>query len=145
MSSAPILRFVLMTEKAIPPTRGSARAAGLDLHSACYIAVPARGKVLVTTDLQTHVPEGFYGRIAPRSWLALHHYIDVGGGVINGDNRGNEGVILFNHSDEPFVIAHGNRIAQLICEKAHFPVAEEVLAVDTTERGAGGFGSTSKK
>ena len=145
MSSAPILRFVRMTEKAIPPTRGSARAAGLDLHSACHIAVPARGKLLVLTDLQIHVPEGCYGRIAPRSELALHHHIDVGGGVIDGDYRGNVWVILFNYSDEPFVIAHGDRIAQLICEKAYFPVAEEVLAVDATERGVGGFGSTGKK
>ena len=100
MSSSPILRFVRLTEKAIPPTRGSARAAGLDLYSACDTAVPARGKVLVPTDLQIHVPDGCYGRIAPRSGLALHHNIDVGGGVIDGDYRGNVGVILFNHSNK---------------------------------------------
>ena len=96
MSSSPILRFVRLTEKAIHPTRGSARAAGLDLYSACDTIVPARGKVLIPTDLQIHVPDGCYGRIAPRSGLALHQNIDVGGGVINGDYRGNVGVILFN-------------------------------------------------
>jgi dUTP pyrophosphatase len=64
--------------------------------------------------------------------------------VIDGDYRGNVGVILFNHSDEPFVVARGDRIAQLICEKVYFPVPEEVLALDATERGEGGFGSTGK-
>ena len=78
MSSSPVLRFVKLTEKAIPPTRGSARAAGLDLYSACNTTVPARGKVSVPTNIQIRVPVGCYGRIAPRSGLALHHNIDVG-------------------------------------------------------------------
>ena len=78
MSSTPTLRFARLTEKAIPPTRGSARAAGLDLYSACDTTVPARGRVSVPTDLQIRVPNGCYGRIAPRSGLALKHHIDVG-------------------------------------------------------------------
>jgi dUTP pyrophosphatase len=76
--------------------------------------------------------------------MALHHHIDVGGGVIDGDYRGNVGVILFNHSDEPFVVVRGDRIAQLICEKVYFPVPEELLTLDATERDEGGFGSTGK-
>jgi dUTP pyrophosphatase len=81
--------------------------------------------VSVVTDLQIQVPEGFYGRIAPRSGLALHHHIDIGAGVIDEDYRGNVTVILFNHSDKLFVINRGDCVAQLICEKIYYPVLEE--------------------
>jgi len=60
------------------------------------------------------LPDGCYGRIAPRSGLALKHHIDVGGGVIDQDYRGIVGVILYDHSDTPFVVSCGDRIAQLI-------------------------------
>jgi len=66
--------------------------------------------------LQIKLPEG-YGRITPRSGLVLAHHIDIGGGVIDQDYRINIGVIVYNHSDTPFVISRGDRIAQLICEK----------------------------
>ena len=64
--------------------------------------------------------------------------------MIDCDYRGNVGVILFNHSDEPFVITRGDRIAQLICERVYLPVLEEVPALDATDRGESGFGSTGK-
>ena len=145
MSSTPTtLRFARLSEGATPPTRGSARAAGLDLYSARDATVPARGTALIPTDLQIRVPYGCYGRIASRSVLALNHGIDVGGGVIDGDYRGNVGVILFNHSDEPFAVARGDRIAQLICERVYSPAPEEAPALDVTDRGENGFGSTGK-
>lgn len=65
--------------------------------------VPSRGKKLIKTDLQVEIPEGCYGRIAPRSGLAHKNFIDVGAGVIDSDYRGNVGVILFNFSDEEFI------------------------------------------
>ena len=139
-----IVRFVKLTENAHKPTRGSAHAAGLDLYSACNATVPARERVLIPTDLQMQLPEGCYGRIAPRSGLALKHHIDVGGGVIDQDYRGNVGVILYNHSDTPFVVSCGDRIAQLICERIYYPILEEVKILDITERGERGFGSTGK-
>jgi len=92
-----ILRFVKVTENAQTPTRGFSRAAGLDLCSACDTTLPARGKVLIVTDLQIQLPEGCYGRIALRSGLALEHHIDIGGGVVDRDYCGNLGVILHNH------------------------------------------------
>ena len=73
MASCEKIRVVRLTENAIIPTRGSTSAAGLDLYSAYDITVPARGNVSVATDLQIYAPEGYYGRIAPRSGLALHH------------------------------------------------------------------------
>jgi dUTP pyrophosphatase len=63
------------------------------------------------------LPQGCYGRIARRSEIALFHYIGVGAGVIDEDCRRNVGVLLFNHSDTPFIVNRGDKIAQLISEK----------------------------
>ncbi|KFO12419.1 hypothetical protein N312_04035, partial [Balearica regulorum gibbericeps] len=65
-------------------------------------------------------------------------------GVIDEDYRGNVGVVLFNFGKENFEVKKGDRIAQLICERIYYPELEEVQALDDTERGEGGFGSTGK-
>ncbi|KAL4279665.1 hypothetical protein GQ457_03G038870 [Hibiscus cannabinus] len=137
-----LLKVKKLSEKAVLPSRGSALAAGYDLSSATDTTVPARGKALIPTDLSISVPEGTYGRVAPRSGLAWKHSIDVGAGVIDADYRGPLGVILFNHSDVDFEVKVGDRIAQLIIEKIMTPDVLEVEDLDATTRGAGGFGST---
>ncbi|XP_032760006.1 deoxyuridine 5'-triphosphate nucleotidohydrolase, mitochondrial isoform X1 [Rattus rattus] len=138
------LRFVRLSEHATAPTRGSARAAGYDLYSAYDYTIPSMEKALVKTDIQIAVPSGCYGRVAPRSGLAVKHFIDVGAGVIDEDYRGNVGVVLFNFGKEKFEVKKGDRIAQLICERILYPDLEEVQTLDNTERGSGGFGSTGK-
>ncbi|EDW78650.1 uncharacterized protein Dwil_GK21239 [Drosophila willistoni] len=140
-----VLRFAKLTEHALEPVRGSAKAAGADLRSAYDIVVPARGKAIVKTDLQVQVPEGSYGRVAPRSGLAVKNFIDVGAGVVDEDYRGNLGVVLFNHSDTDFEVKRGDRIAQFICERIFYPELELVDKLDDTERGEAGFGSTGVK
>ncbi|XP_058815481.1 deoxyuridine 5'-triphosphate nucleotidohydrolase [Topomyia yanbarensis] len=137
-----VLRFAKLTDQAYAPTKGSEKAAGFDLKSAYEYTVPARGKQLVMTDIQVQVPEGCYGRVAPRSGLAVKNFIDVGAGVVDEDYRGNLGVVLFNHSDVEFKVARGDRIAQFICERIFYPELEEVGSLTETERGSGGFGST---
>jgi len=97
------------------------------------VTVPARGYVLISTDLQIQLPEGCYGRIALRSGLALQHHIDIVGGVIDQDYRGKLCVILFNHSDVPYAVSRGDRIAQLICERIYYPTLKEVQILDITE------------
>ena len=72
------------------------------LFSAYDYIIPPKGKVLAKTDLQIQLPNGCYGRVAPRSGLAHKHFIDVGAGVIDQDYRGNVGVILFNFGDQEF-------------------------------------------
>ncbi|KAJ9565807.1 hypothetical protein OSB04_001773 [Centaurea solstitialis] len=138
----PIFKVKKLSEKAVLPSRGSFLAAGYDLSSATETKVPARGKALVPTDLSIAVPEGTYARIAPRSGLAWKHSIDIGAGVIDPDYRGPVGVIMFNHSDTDFEVKSGDRIAQLIIERIITPQVIEVDDLDSTERGAGGFGST---
>lgn len=102
------------------------------------------GKLLVPTGISVAIPPGYYGRIAPRSGLALKNSIDVGAGVIDGDYRGKVGVILFNFDDQPFVISAGDRIAQLILEKYAEAPVEVVDTLPPTTRGSGGFGSTGR-
>ena len=140
--SAPVLCVQKMTPHAILPTRGSELAAGLDLSAAYDAVIPANGKGLVKTDLIIAVPDGCYARVAPRSGLALHKFIDTGAGVIDADYRGSVGVILFNHSSEEFPLRRGDRVAQLILEKIEYPEIREVDAIEATGRGANGFGST---
>lgn len=117
---------------AILPSRGTSGAAGYDLSSAYAYTVKARGKELVKTDLSIAVPDGTYGRIAPRSGLAWKNSIDVGAGVIDADYRGPVGVILFNHSDTDFKIAAGDRIAQLILERIVIADVVETNDLDST-------------
>lgn len=110
--------------------------------SAVDTTISPKGKTLVATDISLAIPEGHYGRVAPRSGLAHKHFIDVGAGVIDADYRGPLGVILFNFGDVEFVIKKGDRIAQLILEKISILPVEDVEELDETNRGAGGFGST---
>lgn len=92
-------------------------------RSAYDCVVPAHGKEIVKTDLAIHVPPGTYGRVAPRSGLAVKNFIDTGAGVIDEDYRGNVGVVLFNHSSvdfvgEPFSGAAAPRFATLPAAEA---------------------------
>ena len=128
------------------PVRGSSGAAGYDLFSTdSYVVLPGR-RVVVSTGISIQLPPGTYGRIAPRSGLAVKHGLDTLAGVIDPDYTGEVKVVLQNlDMNQPFVIRPGYRIAQLILE--NFTVAE-VKEVPTeftglvTERGASGFGST---
>lgn len=136
------LKFVRLSDTARIPFKGSAQAAGFDLYASEETIIRARDKAIVATDLIISVPEGTYGRIAPRSGLAAKYFIDVGAGVIDADYRGPLNILLFNHSDEPFKINVGDRIAQLICEKIVYPELMEVQNLDKTIRGASGYGSS---
>merc|ERR1719244_2216767 len=141
--SLPSLRVKKLSEHATLPFKGSALAAGFDLVSAMDVTIPPRGKALAKTDIAMAIPEGCYGRIAPRSSLAWKHHIDVGAGVIDADYRGNVGVVLFNLSDKEFKVEKGMRVAQLILERYEWRAEiEEVDDLDDTQRGSGGYGST---
>lgn len=134
-----------LSPSAVIPSRASSGSAGYDLSASHDAIVCSRGKELIRTDIAIAIPEGYYGRVAPRSGLALKNSIDVGAGVIDCDYRGNIGVILFNHSEKDFVIKIGDRIAQLILEKITTPNVEIVDDLDDTIRGKQGFGHSGIK
>ena len=139
------LNVTRLAQNAQLPVRATSGSAGYDLFSTdSYVVLPGR-RVVVSTGISIQLPPGTYGRIAPRSGLAVKHGLDTLAGVIDPDYQGEIKVVLQNlDMQQPFVIRPGYRIAQLILE--NFTVAEvnEVPTENTplTARGASGFGST---
>jgi dUTP pyrophosphatase len=136
------LKFLRLHPAATLPTRGSLQAAGLDLYSIEEVTIAAGERAAVRTGLAVAIPEKFYGRVAPRSGLAVNYGLDVLAGVIDSDYRGEIVCALVNHGRAAFTIEVGQRVAQLIIEAIITPEASWADALDTTARGAGGFGST---
>jgi dUTP pyrophosphatase len=136
------LEFMKLHVEAKLPTRGSRHSAGLDLYSIESLIIPAHGRAGVRTGLSVAIPGGFYGRVAPRSGLAVRHGLDVLAGVIDSDYRGEIICALINHGDGPLEIEAGMRIAQLIIEAIASPEPVWSEDLSETERGRGGFGST---
>jgi dUTP pyrophosphatase len=101
---------------------------------------------VVPTGLRVEIPDGFEVQIRPRSGLALKHGITLPNtpGTIDADYRGPLGVLLVNLGAEPFVVVHGERIAQMIVAPVVRAGFEEVRYLTDTRRGAGGFGSTGR-
>lgn len=99
---------------------------------------------MVPTGIAIALPEGFEAQVRPRSGLAAKKGITClnSPGTIDSDYRGEVKVILINHSEEPFVINDGDRIAQMVIARHDTASFEVVTSLDETERGAGGFGST---
>jgi dUTP pyrophosphatase len=131
------------------PARGSEYAAGLDLCSVEQLFIWPGERKVIATGICIEIPTGFYGRIAPRSGLAVKHGIMTMAGVIDADYRGEIKVVLYNSGrnsglglDEKFEVSPGDRIAQLILQGvAAFPI-EVVTELSDTARAEGGFGST---
>ncbi len=121
-------------------------SAGMDLLAAIEksMVVAPQERVLVPTGLAFALPSGYEVQVRPRSGLALKNGISVvnSPGTIDADYRGEVGVILINHGTEDFVITRGMRIAQAVLAPVWQISWNEVLDLDETVRGAGGFGST---
>ena len=130
------------------PSYQSEGAAGMDLLAAVAKRAPLRlaagARVLVPTGLVLQLPPGFEAQVRPRSGLALRHGITVlnSPGTIDSDYRGEVQVLLVNLGSEPFEIARGERIAQLVVQRVEQARLVEVARLPPTRRGAGGFGST---
>ena len=132
------------------PAYETAGSAGMDLRAAVADETPVTlapgARALVPTGLKIALEPGFEAQVRPRSGLALKHGITClnSPGTIDSDYRGEVGVILINHGQEPFVIRRGERIAQMVIARYAQAEMTEVGALDETARGAGGFGSTGR-
>lgn len=128
-----------------PLCRANPSDAGADIRAAEDATIPPLGRATISTGLCLEIPDGHYGRVAPRSGLAHRHGIDVLAGVIDSGYRGEVKVVLHNTDrEEPFRVSSGDRIAQLIIERHYNMEFVEVEDLDSTPRGVGGFGSTGK-
>ena len=128
------------------PTYGSMEAAGADLY-ACLeqpVTIEPGESGWIPTGIALEVPKGCAGLIYARSGLACKKGLAPANkvGVIDSDYRGQVFVVLHNHGSEPQTVVHGERIAQLVITPVLTPVYEEVKELSSSERGAGGFGST---
>jgi dUTP pyrophosphatase len=126
------------------PAYATSGAAGMDVVSAEDVAIAPGARHAVATGLSVAIPHGYEIQVRPRSGLAFKHGITVPNtpGTIDSDYRGELKVLLINHSTEPFEIARGDRVAQLVLAPVVQAAWSEVEELDATERGAGGFGST---
>ena len=128
------------------PSYASAGAAGLDVVAAEDLTLAPGARHAVATGFAIAIPEGYEVQVRPRSGLALKHGITCLNtpGTIDSDYRGEVRVILANLGSEPFEIVRGERIAQLVPAPVLRAEFSEVDSLDSTERGAGGFGSTGR-
>jgi dUTP pyrophosphatase len=132
------------------PTYETGGSAGMDLRAAVAEEAPLTlepgARALVPTGLKIALEPGYEAQVRPRSGLALKHGLTClnSPGTIDSDYRGEVGVILINHGQEPFVIRRGERIAQMVVARHEQAVLVEASALDETARGAGGFGSTGR-
>jgi len=131
------------------PAYETAGAAGMDLRASVgeeSVILAPGARAMVPTGLAIALPEGFEAQVRPRSGLAIKHGITQLNtpGTIDSDYRGELKVILINHGQEPFTVAHGDRIAQLVIAPVIQAVWAELETLDETSRGSAGFGSTGK-
>ena len=128
------------------PAYETAGSAGLDLRAAVDdpVRLAPGERRLVPTGIAIALTEGFEAQIRPRSGLALRHGISIvnAPGTVDSDYRGEVSVVLINLGQAPVTVARGDRIAQMVVTPVARVTWDEVEALDTTERGAGGYGST---
>ena len=131
-----------------PPAYMSEQAAGMDLRAA--VASPVHlapgAHALIPTGILISLPAGFEAQVRPRSGLAVEHGVTVlnAPGTIDADYRGEVCVALINHGARPFMVARGERIAQLVVCPVTRARVELVAELDETSRGSGGFGHTGR-
>ena len=131
------------------PTYATAQSAGMDLRANIDAPITLRPmeRQLIPTGLHIALPEGFEAQVRPRSGLALKHGITVLNtpGTIDADYRGELKVLLVNFSNTDFVINAGERVAQMVIARYEKVDFEQVIELDDTERGDGGYGHTGVK
>lgn len=135
------------------PAYETAGSAGADLRANLPIndrttgwALDPMQRCIVPTGLRVEIPEGYEMQIRPRSGLAAKHGVTLVNtpGTIDSDYRGPLGIIMINLGAEPFVIGHGDRIAQAVIAPVVQATYDVVETLSDTSRGSGGFGSTGR-
>ena len=155
------IKYSQINEQGKAPFRANASDAGYDLFSTEYVTIEPFQRKLISTGINIEIPDGFYGRIAPRSGLACKKGIDVMAGVIDSGYRGEIKVLLINLNFEGYNIKPnafesifgsanrvnikpGDRIAQLIIEKCYKVDWTKMKTLENSERGQSGFGSSGE-
>ena len=155
------IKYSKLNPEGKEPLRANSSDAGYDLFSTEYATLEPFQRKLISTGINVEIPEGFYGRVAPRSGLACKKGIDVMAGVIDSGYRGEIKVLLINFNFEGYnlqpnafeamfgsanrmEIKPGERIAQLIIEKCHTVEWKPMKTLEESQRGEHGFGSSGQ-
>ena len=155
------IKYSKLNPEGKEPFRANTSDAGYDLFSTEYVTLEPFQRKLISTGINVEIPEGFYGRVAPRSGLACKKGIDVMAGVIDSGYRGEIKVLLINFNFEGYnlkpnafeamfgstnriEIKPGERIAQLIIEKCHTIEWKPMKTLEKSQRGEHGFGSSGQ-
>lgn len=141
------IKIINRSKHALPKYQ-TAFSAGMDLYANLDepLTLKPLERKLIATGLLMELPQGYEAQVRPRSGLAIKNGITVLNtpGTIDADYRGEIGVILVNLSAESFTVNDGDRIAQMVIAKHETAIWDEVDELSETDRGEGGFGSTSK-
>ena len=139
---------IKLDEGAKMPEYQTRQAAGADLFARLTekVTINPMERVLIPTGVHIQMPEGYEAQVRPRSGLAIHYGVTVlnSPGTVDADYRGEIGVILINLGTEPFVVSNGDRIAQLVIAKHENFEWDNVLFLEESERGEGGYGGTGR-
>jgi dUTP pyrophosphatase len=140
------VRVRLLDPKARLPVRAHPGDAGADLFAVEDMVIPASERRDVGTGVALAIPAGYAGFVQPRSGLAFRHGIMVvnSPGLIDSGFRGEVRVSLYNSGADPFLVAAGERIAQLVVQRIEEPVFTQVAGLADTPRGEAGFGSSGR-
>ena len=136
------IKIKRLSPKAIIPERSKQSDAGYDLHSIEALPLLPMSREAVSVGFAIEIPKGYYGRIAPRSGLAVRAGIDVLAGVVDSGYRNEIKVVMINLGQGLVSVEEGDRIAQLIIEKCHDVEWEEADELSDSDRGEDGFGSS---
>jgi len=139
-----VLKIKKLHHEAQIPHYSTLGSAGMDLRASHDSLIEFGKTALISTGIAIALPSGFEAQIRPRSGLAIKNQITVLNtpGTIDSDYRGEVKIILINHSKADFQVKKGDRIAQMIIAKHEIVKIEELIELDETDRGEGGFGST---
>lgn len=140
------VKFQRHADDVVLPDYATPGAAGMDIaaHLDTAVTLAPFARAAIATGFSMQLPSGYEAQIRPRSGLALKHGVTVANapGTIDSDYRGEVAVILINLSQQDFTITPGMRIAQMVIAPVTHCRFEDILQLDLSDRGAGGFGST---
>jgi dUTP pyrophosphatase len=140
------MKFKSLSKESKAPEKGSKQSAGYDIFSVEKIQIAPLSRAVINTGIILEIPDGYYGRVAPRSGLAVSNGIDVLAGVIDADYRGEIKIVLFNTDIKNyFNVEVGDKIAQIIFEKYFDFSFDKEETLSQTVRNTGGFGSTDNQ
>lgn len=136
---------IALDNGAFKPRRAHPTDAGYDLYSPIDIVVPpVIGEAFIDTGVHVQPPHGFYLAVKGRSGMAINHGLLVFEGTIDEGYRGSIGVLIYNLSAVPYTIKRGDKIAQFVIQSCEYLDLNVVDALEESDRGSDGFGSTGK-